>query len=124
MSEVVDSLVTLRMLPPSFSELWVHLHFRRTARQRCHQVVGTMSRSSQDVVTMGVYRQAHSPAEARADQAIRCCCRGRLERCGPVAQLVEQRTFNAWVAGSIPAGLTIEQFWRRREPPFLLPVER
>ena len=26
---------------------------------------------------------------------------------GPVAQLVEQRTFNAWVAGSIPAGLTI-----------------
>ena len=28
-------------------------------------------------------------------------------RSGPVAQLVEQRTFNAWVAGSIPAGLTI-----------------
>jgi hypothetical protein len=33
--------------------------------------------------------------------------RGRLEQCGPVAQLVEQRTFNAWVAGSIPAGLTM-----------------
>lgn len=26
--------------------------------------------------------------------------------CGRVAQLVEQRTFNAWVAGSIPAALT------------------
>ncbi len=33
-----------------------------------------------------------------------CCV--RLNSRGPVAQLVEQRTFNAWVAGSIPAGLT------------------
>ena len=32
---------------------------------------------------------------------------GRLKGRGPVAQLVEQRTFNAWVAGSIPAGLTM-----------------
>ena len=27
--------------------------------------------------------------------------------CGPVAQLVEQLTFNQWVTGSNPVGLTI-----------------
>jgi hypothetical protein len=32
----------------------------------------------------------------------------RLDRSGRVAQLVEQRPFNAWVAGSNPAALTIE----------------
>ena len=29
---------------------------------------------------------------------------------GPVAQLVEQLTFNQWVAGSNPAGLTTNLF--------------
>ncbi len=31
----------------------------------------------------------------------------RLSRCGRVAQLVEQRPFKAWVAGSNPAALTM-----------------
>src|SRR5512146_3028455 len=31
----------------------------------------------------------------------------KLEECGRVAQLVEQRPFKAWVAGSNPAALTI-----------------
>jgi hypothetical protein len=51
-----------------------------------------------------VERSAKSPATA--SMALRNSC-GRLKGVGPVAQLVEQRTFNAWVAGSIPAGLTI-----------------
>jgi hypothetical protein len=32
----------------------------------------------------------------------------KLKERGHVAQLVEQRTFNAWVAGSIPAVLTTQ----------------
>src|SRR6266852_5263341 len=40
----------------------------------------------------------------------------RLSRCGRVAQLVEQRPFKAWVAGSNPAALTTfaQEFSRER----------
>ena len=42
--------------------------------------------------------------------------------CEPVAQLVEQRTFNPWVEGSIPSGLTtffqdVRGLWLESETP-------
>ena len=37
------------------------------------------------------------------------CSHGRVEA-GPLAQLVEQRTFNPWVVGSIPTGPTQSGF--------------
>ena len=39
-----------------------------------------------------------------------------METCGRVAQLVEQRPFKAWVAGSNPAALTIKQSERIASP--------
>lgn len=41
---------------------------------------------------------------------------------GPVAQLVEHRTFNAVVAGSIPARLTIEVFCNEQPTETALPL--
>ena len=41
-------------------------------------------------------------------------------RCEPVAQLVEQYTFNVWVDGSIPSGLTTSIFYEALTPPHFL----
>jgi hypothetical protein len=52
------------------------------------------------------FRDRGSPVTSVASARLRDQC-VKLKRRGRVAQLVEQRPFKAWVAGSIPAALTI-----------------
>ena len=101
---MVDRLLTLLMLPPRFLNVGVHV---RILGRRLRCVVIEWSDVRQDVVKR-LSKSEHDAARVFfAHAATTFLWRGRLERCGPVAQSVEQRTFNAWVAGSIPAGLTI-----------------